>query len=169
MSKRSKHTTKTFLGRLNYQQSIVNLNTEATVDEQPDFNSTTRVGPETSEPKSKKKRQIPIGIKIRDFLSSNWVGWVVLVVGGVLAFLLFDAKAELTIIHNSIEQQNKQIDRLYTEVDNINTKQDENANRLQDDIDNVDNMNDLQDILLTEIRSKLENLEKSLLNIQNAP
>lgn len=135
---RSSHVGKTISERSAYQRYIRAQPSQSTIEEATNIEPSYEAKQELTEPKSKKTREIPVSWQIGKHFEKNWISWVILILAGVAVFLLNDARADITILNNNLANQQKLVEDIQNSSQN-----------------NVEK-NHSQDLLIQEIRIRLD-------------
>ncbi len=137
---RSSRASKTLNERSGYYRYIRQLESQPTVAEPSEIDPSFEAKEELAEPRSKRERTIPLGLRLRDHFEKNWISWLLGAVIFVASFLVLDARTNIAILSHDLSNQQQSLDK-------IDTSLHENANADHD-----------RDLLIEEIRIRLEYL-----------
>jgi cell division protein FtsB len=176
MRNRASHKSKTVTERVKYQKALAKVDSDPTIDESIDFKQSNKMDDEKTETISTKKRPISLGQKVKKYISNNWVSLVISIFLGVLSvlfafstYLFVDSKIAISSIQKDIETQQQQLDGLSSIVNSNDSESKRQIQLIQSDIDKlrdkVDNSNKIdstQDVMLAEIKLKIEFMLESM-------
>jgi hypothetical protein len=163
MKKNPSHATKTLTDRHNYQKAITRTATEATLNEDLDFDTTTKKKENTSEEIQRERRSLPAKEIIKSVIAEYWIQGILTILAAAIIFLFIDSKNTLYSIEKDIEIQQQQLDQLSKTIDKNDTESKRHIQDIQntldamrDKIDNVNEENNQRDILISEIKIRLD-------------
>jgi len=150
---RSSHVSKTRNERSAYQRYIHRLESQPTIEEPIEIDPSYEAGQELAESTSRSKRTIPLSLRIRDHLEKNWIGWSFGLLMVIAIFFLYDARVNIAIFNHDLSNQQQKLDRISTSLDNITYT------------------DHAQDLIIQELRIRLEYLVNTITvsPTENAP
>ena len=169
MRKRSTHVNKTVDERSAYQKYITRIDPQPTVNEKKsvDFESSMESGEELSEPTSKRKRKISFAALVGNHLNKHWLQWLFASLIFIGFYFMVDAKIDIAVIDNSLTSQQRQLDTLGSEIKSDDSAHQQRFDKIESSIEDARNVNHNQDLLLNELKTKLEFIEQILQNLQS--
>lgn len=163
MKKNSSHRTKTVSERRRYNLAIGRTQTDSTLNEDFATDSTTKNIETKNEALLQQPRKIPIGDSISNYVRENWVHGLVLILLAFCGWLFLDSKITLSSINKDIQIQQEKLNTLSDMLDENDNDSEEQIQEIQntlndmkDKIYNTNEKNTNQDILINEIKIKLD-------------
>lgn len=173
MRSKASHKSKTLPERVKYQKALAKIDTEPTLDEVIDFKQSNKMDEEKIENVSANKRPVSANQIIKKYLSDNWVMLLISSLVTILlafsGYLFIESKIAISSIEKDIETQQKQLDGLSSIVNSNDSESKRQIQLIQNDIDKlrdkVENLNkadSAQDVILAEIKLKIEFVIESI-------
>ena len=169
MSKRSTHVNKSPSERSAYQKYIARVEPQPTIDEKKsvNFDASMDSGEELSEPTSKRKRKISFGVSVNNYLNKNWLRWFF---GGIFiigAYFMVDAKIDIAVANAKLIDQQRQINGLDSEIKSNSLEYQQQLEKNKNSIEVNKEIDHDQDLIINELRTRIEFIEKILQDIQS--
>jgi hypothetical protein len=167
MNKRTSHISKTPSEKVGYQQAISRTNSGPTLDDALDFEPSNKLDTEIIDKPQRKRRPSPwykkFYKKLTEYAIQIVVGVIVTVVVVFGGFLLVGARTAISSIEKDIEIQQRQLDQLSADVsdNDVESKRQiqllqDNINTIRDKIDDSTKIDHTQDILLAELKLRID-------------
>jgi|GEM_PF-2745370 len=160
MSNRALHVGKTPESKRNYARYLDTLDYEPTINERFNFKQTSQTGEELAKDTSTKKRPKNVSDQIKDHISENWIGWIFVVVGCVLVYLLYDSKVAVIKIDTQISAQGTQIQELKKADDESRKLDQEQSIKIAETTMQISTIQKTIDELRTDLKDMFKNSTK---------
>jgi len=160
MRKKTSHESKTPSQRNLYHEYIGRKESEPTIDEKVDFRPSNEVGEELAIPTEGRKRKVPFNDRISDYISNHWLETLFAAIIAILGIFAITTQVDIAVIQANISSQNqtindnkstftRELDSHQRQLDLINSK-----------IVELTDFDHIQDLLMNELKLRIEYLEK---------
>ncbi len=144
MRSRYMHTSKSRKEKEYYTQKIHKLDNEPTVDDSLSFPGSDSTEEDLRISETKKMQKIKFNDRLKEYLQSNWIGWLIVVIAAALSFFIYHFNGDMGEVKGRLFGVSENISRIeYLVKENL----DENHK---------------QDILINENRIRMNFLEKEM-------
>jgi hypothetical protein len=138
------HTSKSRKEKEYYTQKIHKLDNEPTVDDSLSFPGSDSTEEDLRISETKKMQKIKFNDRLKEYLQSNWIGWLIVVIAAALSFFIYRFNGDMGEVKGRLFGVSENISRIeYLVKENL----DENHK---------------QDILINENRIRMNFLEKEM-------
>jgi hypothetical protein len=165
---RSSHVSKSQGERHAYNRYISKTDSQPTLDERLDFDTSSELREELGKPNSERERTVPFQNKLKDFFSQHWLEWGLAIMVMIAVYLVYDSRSKIEIVDYKVSDQQQQSDKLDIAIHELNKTVENNNNRYQDQFDklnttiqNTNNAMHFQDLSLKEFEFRIKLLEKT--------
>ena len=144
MSSRYMHTGKSKKEKEYYTQKIHKLDNEPTVDDSLSFPGSDSTEEDLRISETKKMQKMKFTNRLIEYLQSNWIGWLVVVIAAALSFFIYHFNGDIGEVKGRLFGVSENISRIESLVK-----------------ENLDE-NHKQDLLISENRIRMNFLEKEI-------
>jgi hypothetical protein len=144
MRSRYTHTSKSRKEKEYYTQKIHKLDNDPTVDDSLSFPGSDSTEEDLRISETKKMQKMKFTNRLIEYLQSNWIGWLVVVIAAALSFFIYHFNGDIGEVKGRLFGVSENISRIESLVK-----------------ENLDE-NHKQDLLINENRIRMNFLEKEI-------
>jgi len=164
MNRQTSHVSKSIQERSAYQRYITRIAAEPTLDESLDLKASTEPGEELSKATSTRKRPIKFQTRVKDYISSNWFNWLMVIIGIVLLFNVYDSRVNFALMDYKLSDQKSQIEMINNTIQGKDSDQQKQIDRISTISDDNTKLINALNLLITELKIRIEFIEQKIGN-----